>query len=1124
MSTSVTSADPAVSRLRLIALVAGVIGIVACALTPLLPVTTTEPSITWPQGQRLGENPSVSAPLIAQTPRTLDARIPCALLAAAPATTQAPGIRETAGATVTRPTIILSTMPSDAPNAKGSGLFVVAAKDTVTVTFRNNVAARATRADLARCKMLRIWSAPTGPGAQFVGAGPATTLEPDTRPKVTGIYTDLPTAQVTTAKGLRMTVAVDNRYENSPSVLKLLVMIVAVVAAGVALWALWALDRRELGALGSRPSLHRLVAMRPTDMLVTAALLVWTFLGAGSPDDGYILSMGRTAGNFGYLADYYRFYGIPEAPFDWYYAFLGHWSSVSTSLLWMHVPQLVAGLVSWFVLSRVLLPRLGSAITGWALWAAALTFTAFWLPFASGLRSETVIVLGSLLTWWAAESAITTTRMLPAALAALTAGLTLGVAPHGVIGVAILLVAARPMLHVLLARRDPGSRWLSAVSLAAPLAAAGALVVVVMFRQQTLATIYETVKVRWSVGPVIPWYQDFMRYYFVTVATDDAALSRRVPLLLLLACVVVTVAVLLRRNRIQGLESGPVWRLIGGVGVTLVLLTFTPTKWTIQFGVLAGLGTALAATATVAVVTAARSSTRNLTVFISGLLFAMAAALAGYNAWTYVYDFDIAWFDRAPRVFGVDLSVIALVLAVLTAALAAWQHLRQDYVAHKGIAHADDQPGDNGPDDTDAAGDRRRLLAASSPIAVIAALIVLVDVVVFAKAAITRAPAPTVLSEHLNALGGNSCGLADKVLVETDPNEGMLTPAGGLSATAALSGARPVGFTPDGIPDDLYPDGEVRRPGRMNVDHTVAKAFIVSGGLGAGTTGGTGPTTVNGSTAALPFGLDPARTPALGSFGYSGEARLTTGWYELPAQRSVSPLLVFATAGAVSTVDAYGVRNFGQKLVVQFGKAAVPGQFEKLGEDVTPIDPGPQIMNRPWRNLRIPMSAVPADATVMRLSLLDNNLGPKQFIAITPPRAPRLRTLQQVVGEDTPTLIDFSAAAHFPCQRPMQVRRGVADVPRWRILPDYIVANSQSKTWERGTDGGLLGISQATTQAQAVPTYLKDDWVRDWGALERLIPFAPAPPAARVRASDITQWGWSRTSSIRLEPDTDDDD
>ncbi|MBD0022243.1 arabinosyltransferase [Gordonia pseudamarae] len=1150
MSTAPTD-DPAVPRLRLIALVAGLVGILACALTPLLPVTNTEATVTWPQGQRLGTgNASVSAPLIAQTPRTLDARIPCSLLAAAPATTAAPGIREAAGTTVTRPTIVLSTMPADAPGAKSAGLFVVAAKDTVTVTFRNNVAARATRADLARCSVLRIWSAPTGPGAQFVGAGPAATLEPDKRPKVTGIYSDLPTRRITAAEGLRVRVAVDNRYENSPSAIKLLVMAVAVLAVLVALWALWALDRAagaEPGA-GSRLSfprlrsralsVRRLVAMRPTDVLVTGTLVVWTFLGAGSPDDGYILNMGRTADNFGYLANYYRFYGIPEAPFDWYYAFLGHWSSVSTSLLWMHVPQLVAGLVSWFVLSRALLPRLGSAVAGggWAVWAAALTFTAFWLPFASGLRSETVIVLGSLLVWWAAESAIATGRLFPAALAALTAGLTLGVAPQGVVGVAILLVAARPMLHVLLERGQvrregrpgPDRQILPALSLAAPPAAAGMLVLVVMFREQTLATVYETIKIRWSVGPVIPWYQEFVRYYFVSVATDDGALARRVPLLLLLACLVVTVAVLLRRTSIQGLASGPVWRAIGGVGVTLILFAFTPTKWTIQFGVLAGLGTALAATATVAVVAAARSSTRNLTVFSSGLLFAMAAALAGYNAWSYVYDFDIAWFDRAPRILGVDLSAIALVLAVLVAALAAWQHLRQDYVRHRGITHRDDRSGRSSAQD---AGDRRRLLAASTPIAVIAALIVLVNVVVFAKAAITRYPAPSVLSEHLNALGGNKCGLADDVLVETDPNAGMLTPADGLSATQALSGTRPVGFTPDGIPTDLYPKGEVRRPGRMNVDHTVAKAFIVTGGLGAGTTGGTGPTTVNGSTAALPFGLDPARTPVLGSSGYRGEARLTTGWYELPADRSVSPLLVFATAGAVSTVDAYGVRTFGQKLVVQFGKSVqvgnstgVTGGFEKIGDDMLPIDPGPHIMNRPWRNLRVPMSAVPTEATAMRLSLLDNNLGSAQFIAITPPRAPRLRTLQQVVGEDTPTLIDFSAAAHFPCQRPLQVRHGVAEVPRWRILPDYIVANSQSKTWQRGTDGGLLGISQANTTAQAVPTYLKDDWVRDWGALERLVPFAPAPPAAKVGATDITQWGWSRTSSIRLEPDTDDDD
>ena len=112
-----------------------------------------------------------------------------------------------------------------------------------------------------------------------------------------------------------------------------------------------------------------------------------------------------------------------------------------------------------------------------------------------------------------------------------------------------------------------------------------------------------------------------------------------------------------------------------------------------------------------------------------------------------------------------------------------------------------------------------------------------------------------------------------------------------------------------------------------------------------------------------------------------------------------------------------------------------------------------------------------------------------------------------MVGENTPTLIDFSAAAHFPCQRPMQVRHGVAEVPRWRILPDYIVANSQSKTWQRGTDGGLLGISQATTTAQAVPTYLKDDWVRDWGAPRTADPVRARPAPAAVRATDIITVG-----------------
>ncbi|MGV6991991.1 MULTISPECIES: arabinosyltransferase domain-containing protein [Gordonia] len=1091
---------------RLIAIVAGVLGVVLCALTPLLPVKATDADITWPAGQELNaETSSVMAPLIAQTPQTLDARIPCSTLASAPTG------------------VILATMPVSAPTSKGSSLWVTGTDQAVTVTFRNSVAATAPRADLDRCRELHIFSAPSGPGAQFVGLGDSTVLPPEKRPQVAGIFSNLSPERVraAAADGMSVSIRVDNRYESSPTVLKIVVMVLAVISVIVALIALAQLDRilgyhRRIGAR-TRAWWHSLKP-RATDLVVTAILLIWLFLGAGSPDDGYILNMGRTADGFGYLANYYRFYGIPEAPFDWYYSFLSVWSSISSSILWMHIPAMVAGLVSWYVLSRVLLPRLGPAVrrSAWATWAAALTFTAFWLPFCSGLRSEGIIVLGSLLTWWAAEHAISTRRLLPAALAAGLAGFTLALAPHGVVGIAILLVAARALLHILLRRRNElgGSRWTATAALVAPIVAAGMVVLVVVFRDQTLATVLEAIKLRYTVGPVISWHQEFLRYYFISVVTDDGSLTRRVPLLLLLAGLFVVVAVTLRRTRIRGIDPGPVWRLVGAVGVTLLLFVFTPTKWTIQFGVLAGLAAAISAAATIAVVQSAARSARNLTVFVSGLLFAMAAAMAGYNSWPFAYEYGISWFDRAPVIAGYGASTLFLILAVLAAALAVWQHLRLDYVTNRGLAHSDTGPGET-------RADRRRLFLASSPIAVIAGLLVVVEMLLFVKAAVTRYPAPTVLAENLNTLRGNPCGLADEVLVELDPNTGMLTPAGGASATAALRGENPVGFSPNGIPDDLQPEPGSQRPGQMNVSASMARPFAITGGLGAGTTGGRGPETVNGSTAKLPFGLDPATTPVLGSHGYNGEARLTTGWYDLPADRAASPLLVFSTAGAVSTIDTFGVRNFGQKMVVQFGRPGPDGSFEQVGPDMLPIDPGPVILNRPWRNMRIPLSAAPPAATVMRLSLQDNNLGDQQFIGITPPRAPQLQSLQEVVGSSAPTLIDFGVASHFPCQQPMGVSHGVAQVPQWRILGDYPLTNSQSKTWQAGVDGGLLGISEATTSARAVSTYLEDDWARDWGALEKLTPLVPGAPNAQIDTAQTTQWGWSRTGSIRVEPQSD---
>lgn len=1120
---------------RLLATVAGLIGILAALAIPLLPVSTTQATISWPQGQTLNpDDPSIVAPLIAQTPQALDIMIPCAPLAEA--------ARSSSG-------VLLSTMATNASRFANNSLQVTSRGDRVSVLFRSTTAATATIDELASpdCTRLHIFATPAETGAQFVGIGPRRVLPPETRPQIDGLFTPLTTDQVTAAAtdGLRAQITIDNRYESRATTLKIIVMAIAVLATVVALVALYCLDRlRGYGpqltrgptgdgadgpaaddpaadhSAAARPSRLRgwIGSLRPrlTDLVVTAVLAIWLFLGAGAPDDGYILNMGRTADAAGYLSNYYRYFGIAEAPFDWYYAFLALWAKVSPAMIWMHLPALLAGLVSWFLISRVVLPRLGTATvaTGWTGWAAASVFLAFWMPFCSGLRTEGIIVLGSLLTWCAAEKAITTKRLFPPALAATFATFTVALAPQGVIGIAILLVSARAMLAILAARRreDP------IVALLAPIGAAALVVLVVVFRDQTLMTVLEAMRVRYITGPVIPWSQEFLRYYFIAVTTADGAIARRIPVMLLYASAIVTAAVLLRRGTIDGVNARPAWRLIGAFAVTLILFFFVPVKWSIHFGVFAGLAAALAALATLAVAQAASRSTRNLTVFIAALLFGLAAVAAGYNAWPYVARYNIAWFNQAPSLAGQQVSSLVLVLAVISVAVALWQTLRLDYVHNRGMAHHD-------AGEPDSAADRIRMSVASSPITVIAAVTVLITLALFGKAVVDRDGAMTVLSHNVNAVGGSSCGMADQVLAEPDPNANFLVPVGGQTASQTLAGHDGIGFTPDGVPTSLLPDTFSMRPGSMHVGGSTSQPFATIGTLGAGTTGGTGPRTVNGSTVALPFGLDPARTPVLGSYGYPGNAHLTTGWYQLPTRPSpgaesvtTSPLLVFATAGAVTTLDANGVRVPGQSLLVQFGRPGPNGEFVQAGKDVTPIDPGPHIANRPWRNLRVPMADAPPAATVMRLKLDDTNLGITQFIGITPPRAPKMVSLQDLVGSQAPTLIDFPVGAYFPCQQPMTFTHGVAQVPQWRIMPDFVTMNMQSKTWMAGSAGGLLGIVEGTTRSVVVPTYLNHDWHQDWGTLEQLTPLAPDAMPAAIATEQVTQSGLARTGTIRLEP------
>ena len=1063
--SAASASDPG-RAVRLIAVIAGLIGFVLAVATPLLPVTQTTASVSWPQN---GSLTSVEAPLVTYEPLTLDVHIPCPVLAAVPAD----------AATV------VSTVPKQSADAELVGLAVTVGSDadrTVSVVLRGTRLIAAPLTDLAGCSALVVHSDAEHTTAEFAGLGTedgaavAAEVTGDERPQMVGIFTDL---SGPAEAGLQVRADIDSRFSSTPTTFKLLAMIVGVLATLLSLAALHRLDLAD-GRRARRFLPRHWLRLRGVDAVVVGTLVVWHFIGANTSDDGYLLTMARASEHSGYMANYYRWFGVSEAPFGWYYDVLAAMAKIGTASTWMRLPALIAGILCWMVISREVIPRLGRAVrrNRIAVWTAGLVFLSFWLPFDNGLRPEPVIALGALLTWCSIERAIATGRMLPAAVGVLIAAFSLAAGPTGMIAVAALIVSLRPLVQVVVTR----ARTVGWSTLLAPLLAAGTVVLIVIFADQTLAGVLEAIKVRTAIGPNVSWFGEYQRYEALLNVSPDGSLARRFGVFTMILCLIVCAMLLLRgRGRIPGVAAGPSRRILGIVFVSLLLMMTTPTKWTHHFGVYAGLAGSIAAVTAVGIAAATAHSRRNRALFASGVLFLLALAFTGSNGWWYVSSYGVPWWDKAPSISGKPFSTGFLALSVLTLLYAGWQHLREPY---------------RGPEQPVRPG-LRTLIA--SPLTMAAAFIVLVEVLSLAKAAVSQYPAYSVARSNLDILTGDTCALANDVLVEPDANAGMLGPLG-RSADAFGIGEN-TGFTPNGVPVDLTADEEAKA-GSGGANTVDTDSATTTTGTSAGTGGGTGTTGVNGSSVALPFGLDPATTPVLGSYGADGPAHLATGWFALPQRSDTTPLLVVTAAGRIHSVDEDGVVTHGQHLRVEYGTTTGGGDVEVRGA-VAPIDIGP---SPSWRNLRIPMSQIPADADAVRLVADDADLTPKQWLAVTPPRLPQTRTLQDVVGSQAPVLLDWSVGLSFPCQRPFDHRYGVAEVPEYRILPDRVGADS-TNAWQDAFGGGPLGWTPLLLTAETMPSYLNHDWARDWGSLERYSPLDPAAVTARVDTAEVTRSG-----------------
>jgi arabinosyltransferase B len=1063
----VTTQTDNVKVTRWVATIAGMIGFLLSVATPLLPVVQTTADLNWPQN---GQLKSVTAPLISLTPVDFHATAPCEIVRDLP---------PDGG-------VVLGTAPRKGKDANLQALFIVVNKQRVDVTDRNVVILSVPRDQVssAACQHIDVTSTLAGTYATFVGLKDPGGKElrsgypdPNLRPQIVGVFTDLTGPA---PPGLKMSATIDTRFSTTPTTLKLVAMVGAMLATIVALIALWRLDQLD----GHRMRRWIPVNWRTftlVDATVIFGFLLWWVIGANSSDDGYILGMARVADRAGYMSNYFRWFGSPEDPFGWYYNLLALMTHVSDSSLWIRLPDLVAGIVCWFLLSKEVLPRLGPAVTKSkaANWAAGMVLLTAWMPFDNGLRPEPIIAVGSLITYVLIERSMRYSRMTPAALAVVTAAFTLGVQPTGLIAVAALVAGGRPILRILVRRHRVVGTW----PLVAPMLAAGTVILTVVFADQTLATVLEATRIRTAIGPSQAWYTENLRYYYLFLPTVDGSLSRRFGFLITALCLFTAVFIMLRRKRVPGVARGPAWRLMGVIFGTMFFLMFTPTKWVHHFGLFAAVGAAMVALTTALVSPAVLRWSRNRMAFLAAVIFVLALCFATTNGWWYVSSYGVPFNATMPKIAGISVSTMFFALFVVIALYAAWLHFA---------------PRDRGE------GRLARALTAA-PIPLAAGFMALVFVASMTIGIVRQYPTFSNGLSNIRAFAGG-CGLADDVLVEPDTNAGfMQARPGDYGDLGPLGGTNPVGFTPNGVPDHTVAEAIVMHPNQPGTDYDWdAPVKLKAPG-------------VNGSTVPLPYGLDPQRVPVLGSYTTDGQqqSKLASAWYQLPPADDGHPLVVVTAAGKIAGNSVLHHHTDGQTVVLEYGKPGPNGDVVPAGRLVPDDLYGEQ--PKAWRNLRYPRSEIPADAVAVRLIAEDLSLTPEDWIAITPPRVPELRTVQEYVGSTQPVLLDWAVGLAFPCQQPMLHSNGVTDIPKFRITPDYTAKKMDTDTWEDGVNGGLLGITDLLLRAHVMATYLSHDWARDWGSLRKFDTLVDAPPA-ELDLGTATRFGWWSPGKIRIKP------
>ena len=484
-------------------------------------------------------------------------------------------------------------------------------------------------------------------------------------------------------------------------------------------------------------------AVRPVDGFVAALLLTWWVVGPVLFDDGWVKVRQTNYDAAGGFSNYYTTLGA-NLPLDFWLEWLQHWVVASfDTLLVLRLPALGLLAATW-VVCRWALARLlatpGPGSTG-AEWALGIAFTLGALAWAVTLRPEPVVAL--LLTGVLACAIRFVERpgAAPLALASALVALALSAHPAGLVSLAPLIVISPRLLAW--ARAE---RWLRPATI---VLAALALLLVLATVGSDLPQRLDDARLARTVGDAVAgWREELSRYEF---RGAEATTLRRGSVALML---VALLAYLLRAERRSRL---PLDLPAASLGVALVLLVPTPSKWAWHFGALAGL-VALAVAAEVVRLRrgdASRSVVRPLIATLAVVLV-IGWSWSPRQNWSTgldlrTYDWMLTIEDRVPLVRLMSASPLLALGAAMIVALAV-----------RGRARARLLPW--------------QFVSWLVPLAVLP--LVAFNLAVFVKDA-AETPAWSLTRQNLSSLVGRpDCGLAEDLRVARPESARALAPVG----------------------------------------------------------------------------------------------------------------------------------------------------------------------------------------------------------------------------------------------------------------------------------------------------------------------------------------------------------